>query len=335
MIHHIPEEISMNFSRRMCLSALCLAAAFPVAGVAQAGDFPQRPITIVVPTAPGGGNDAMARILAQRMGEELKQTIVVENKPGANGAIASMHVARAKPDGYTLLFGYIATHAISPAMQKLNYDPVKDFAPIGDVASSPTLLVVNNDLPVKSVDELIAYAKDPANQVNYASAGNGTAPHAAGALFNMATGAKMMAIPYKGSNPAMMDTISGTTQVMFPSLFSAAPHIRSGNVKGLAVAGERRTDVFKDLPTLKELGVDVSVDQWYAIFAPAGTPPEIVQVLNKALNTSLNDPEVTEKFTAQGAFVQTSTPEGLGQRVEQDLEKWKSVVKHMGLDAEQ
>ena len=161
-----------------------------------------------------------------------------------------------------------------------------------------------------------------------------TAPHAAGALFNMETGAKMMAIPYKGSNPALMDTISGTTHVMFPSLISATPLIRSGSLKALAVAGEQRTDVFKDLPTLKELGVNVSVDQWYAIFAPAGTPPEVVQVLNKALNTSLDDPEVVEKFSGQGAFVQTSAPEELGQRVEQEIAKWKSVVAHTGLDVD-
>lgn len=321
----------MNLSLHFRLSALVLGTSLLAAGPVLAGEFPKRAITIVVPTAPGGGNDAMARLIAQRMGEELKQSVIVENKPGANGSIASMQVARANPDGYTLLFGYIATHAINPAVQKLSYDPVVDFAPIGDVASSPTLLVVNNSLPVTNVEELIAYAKTPGNLTNYASAGSGTAPHAAGALFNMAAGTDMMEIPYKGSNPAMMDTIGGTTQVMFPSLFSAAPHIRSGTVKGLAVAGEQRTEVFSDLPTLKELGVDVSVDQWYAVFAPAGTPPEVVTALNAALNKSLDDPDVRAKFTEQGAFVQTSTPEELGQRVAQDLKKWKEVVQHMGI----
>lgn len=312
------------------LASLLLACS--VSGVSVAADnFPSRAITIIVPTAPGGGNDAMARVIAQKMGSDLGQTVVVENKPGANGSIASSYVAREKPDGYTILFGYIATHAINPAIQTQRYDPVKDFAPIGKVATSPTLMVVNKDLPVKTVAELIELSKKEGSNLNYASAGSGTAPHAAGALFNLATGAKMQDIPYKGSNPAMMDTIGGTTQVMFPSLFSAAPHIKSGAVRGMAVAGEKRTPVFPDLPTLKELGVDVSVDQWYALFAPAGTPEPIVNKLNAALNAALKDPVVSEKFVEQGATVETSTPAELKELVISDLAKWKKVVAETGM----
>lgn len=309
---------------------------YSISSLSMAADmaFPTRTMTIVVPTAPGGGNDAMARILAQKMSEDLAQTVIVENKPGANGAIASSYVAREKPDGYTMLFGYIATHAINPSMQKLSYDPVRDFAPVGMVATSSTLMVVNKDLPVRTVDELIKISKKEGAHLNYASAGSGTAPHAAGALFKLATGAEMQDIPYKGSNPAMMDTIGGITQVMFPSLFSAAPHIKSGAVRALAVAGEKRSDVFPDLPTLKEQGIDVSVDQWYAMFAPAGTPSGIVSKLNQSLNAALTDPGVKQKFVDQGAQVQTSTPDELKERVINDLAKWKEVIARSGMNSQ-
>jgi tripartite-type tricarboxylate transporter receptor subunit TctC len=304
----------------------------PATGAAAQDSYPTRPITIIVPTAPGGGNDAMARILAQKMGGTLEQTIVVENKPGANGAIASQYVAREKPDGYTILFGYIATHAINPSMRKLRYDPVADFSAIGEVATSPTLMVINKDVPAKNVQELIALSRQAGSHMNYASAGSGTAPHAAGALFKQATGAHMQDIPYKGSNPAMMDTIAGTTQVMFPSLFSAEPHIKDGSVRALAVAGEKRSPVFPDLPTLKEQGIDVAVDQWYALFAPKATPAPIVAKLNQALNEALTDPDVKAKFVAQGATVQPSTPAELEHLVEHDLKKWKTVVAETGMN---
>jgi len=313
------------------LALTTTAAALLPTDQARADTYPSRTITIVVPTAPGGGNDAMARILAEKMSANLGQPVIVENKPGANGAIASQYVAREKPDGYSILFGYIATHAINPAIQKLRYDPIKDFATIGEVATSPTLLIVNKDLPAANVQELIALARKPGANINYASAGTGTAPHAAGALFNLATGTQMQDIPYKGSNPAMMDTIGGTTQVMFPSLFSAEPHIKNGAVRALAVAGEERSPVFPDLPTLKELGVDVAVDQWYAMFATAGTPAPVVQRLNQALNTALNDPEVKRKFIAQGATVRPGTPDALAQLVSSDLIKWKKVVAQTGM----
>ncbi|MFC4202713.1 Bug family tripartite tricarboxylate transporter substrate binding protein [Candidimonas humi] len=321
----------MKFTKTASWTLIC--AAGMVANAAQAG-FPDRPLTIVVPTAPGGGNDAMARILAKTMGTDLGQAVVVENKPGANGAIASSYVARAKPDGYTILFGYIATHAINPAIRKVSYDPVGDFAPIGEVATSPTLLVVNDTLPVKTVPELIAYSKQAGAHLNYASAGTGTAPHAAGELFKLATGAVMQDVPYKGSAPAMMDTISGVTQVMFPSLFTGAPQIKSGRVRGLAVVGEKRSPLFSSLPTLKELGVDVSVDEWYALFAPARTPPAVVARLNKALSDALHDPEVARKFSDQGATVQGGTPQALSHLVKTDLAKWKKVVAatHMSVD---
>jgi len=305
------------------LASACVAGM--AMGSAQAA-FPDRPLTIIVPTAPGGGNDAMARILAKRMGQELGQSIVVENKPGANGAIACSYVARAKGDGYTILFGYIATHAINPAIRKVSYDPVADFAPIGEVATSPVLLVVNDKVPVKSVAELVAYSKKPGVHLNYASAGTGTAPQMAGELFKLSTGAVMEGVPYKGAGPAMIDTIAGTTQVMFPSLFTGAPQIRSGSVKGLAVLSDKRSPLFSQLPTLKELGIDVSVEEWYGLFAPADTPAAVVARLNKVLNDALSDPEVARQLSAQGATASSGTPQGLEHLVKTDLAKWKQVA---------
>jgi tripartite-type tricarboxylate transporter receptor subunit TctC len=289
--------------------------------------YPSHPITIVVPTAPGGGNDAMARILAQQLATAFGQSVVVENKPGANGAIAANYVARASADGYTLMFGYIGTHAITPALQQVSYDPVKDFAPIGQVAESPTMLVVSTKIPAKTVQELVAYAKQPDARVNYASAGTGTAPDMAGILFSQATGAPMVGIPYKGSAPAMLDTVAGVTQLMFPSLFTAVPQIRANQVRPLAMASAQRSKLFPDLPTLKEQGIDVTMTQWYGVFAPSGTPPAAVAKLNTAMNKALNDPAVVKKISEQGADVVTSTPEQFGALVSSELARWTRIRK--------
>ncbi len=315
-------------------AGLAVSALSATMGAAHAA-WPERAVTIVVPTAPGGGNDAFARILAQKMGEGLKQTVVVVNKAGAQGAIGSEYVARTPNDGYTLLFGYIATHGINPALQKLRYDPVKDFQPIGMLASSPTLLVVSAATKINSVQELIAKAKKDPESLSYASAGLGTAPHVTAELFKMVTGIEMLHVPYKGSAPAMADTLAGTTQVMFPSMFGAYPHLASGKVKALALAGDKRSPALKDVPTLEELGVKgVSVPQWYALFAPAGTDAAVVDRLNKELNAALRDPQVVEKFKEQGAETQTSTPKELGDFVKAEVERWRKVVSAAKLSAD-
>jgi len=310
------------------LAAALLAALF--FGPAQA--FPDKTVTIVVPTAAGGANDAMARVLAQHMTTTLGKPVIVENKAGANGAIAAEHVARASPDGHTILFGYIATHGISPALQKLRYDPVKDFAPIGMVASSPTILVVNSGVAAKDVGQFVALARSRDARLNYASAGNGTAPHVTAELFRLVTGAELLHVPYKGSAPALLDVVAGNAQVMFPSLFTAYPQIKSGKLRALAVAGDSRTPLLPDVPTLREAGVGgVSVDQWYAMFAPAGTPPAVVARLHRALGQALADPAVAARIADQGAYVQTSTPAQLGERVSAELRRWRGVVQAAGL----
>ncbi|MEP6876021.1 MAG: 4-oxalomesaconate tautomerase, partial [Burkholderiales bacterium] len=297
--------------------------------------FPAKTITIVVPTAAGGGNDAMARTIVQKLGPLLGQTIVIDNRAGADGSIASEFVARAAPDGYTLMLGYIATHSMNPALQKLKYDPVNDFEPIGMVGYSPTLMVANASVGVKDVKDLVAQLKARPDRYTYASAGNGTAPHFAAELFKLNAGVVMLGVPYKGAAPAVSDAIGGQTQFMFPSLFTAYPFIKNGKLKAMAVAGPKRVASLPDVPTLKEAGVDgVDVTQWYAIFAPAKTPKAIVDQLNKALNQVLSDKDVIKRMEDHGADVGTSTPDQLRTLVVNELAKWKGVVQKARLTAE-
>jgi len=291
--------------------------------------------TIVVPTAAGGGNDAMARTIAQKLGPLLGRPVIIDNRAGANGAIASEYVSRAAPDGHTLMFGYIATHAMNPALQKLRYDPVADFAPIGLVGTSPTLMVANAAVPVKDVKDLVAQLEAKPERYTYASAGNGTAPHYAAELFKLNAGVVMLGAPYKGSAPAISDTIGGQAQFMFPSLFTALPHVKAGKLRALAVAGPKRSALLPDVPTLKQAGVEgVDVRQWYGVFAPAKTPRPIIDQLNKALNQVLADKEVVKRMEEHGADVETGTPEKFGELVKSELAKWKVVVQRAKLSAD-
>jgi tripartite-type tricarboxylate transporter receptor subunit TctC len=295
----------------------------------------ERPLTLVVPTAAGGGNDAMARTIGQKLGTLLNRSVIVENRAGANGALASEFVAKAQPDGNTLLFGYVATHAMNPALQKLRYDPVKDFEPVGLVGYSPTLMVVNPSLRVKDVKDLVRVLKEKPDQFSVASAGNGTAPHFAAELFKLSTQTSLLHVPYKGSAPAINDTIGGQTHVMFPSLFTGAPFVKTGRLQALAIAGQKRSAVLPEVPTLKELGVEgVEVDQWYAIFAPSKTPKDVVNKLNQALNKVLNDKDIIQRIESHGADVETSTPEQLAEMVRKDLIKWRQVVQRAKLQAD-
>nr|WP_309681061.1 tripartite tricarboxylate transporter substrate binding protein [Polaromonas sp.] len=304
-------------------------------GQALAQAWPEKTITIVVPTAAGGANDAMARIIGQGLGVRLGKPVIVENKAGANGAIASEYVARAAPDGYTIMFGYIATHGINPALQKLKYDPVADFEPIGMVAASPTVLVVSNSVPAKNVKELVQLIKAKPGSFSYASAGNGTAPHIAGELFKLSAGLDVVSIPYKGSAPAVVDTIAGNTQFMFPSLFTAYPQVKGGKLRAIGIAGEKRSRLLPDLPTLAEQGVaNVNMSQWYAMFAPAKTPKAVIDRLNREMNSVLADKAVQKRIEDQGAEVETGTPEQLKALVQKEVAHWKSVVAKAQIKAE-
>ena len=337
---HIPDYV---FSRPQATGAdlkdpLAAAISTTTAGTAFAAgpaQYPSRTITIVVPTAAGGGNDAMARAIAQKLGPKLGQTVIIDNRAGANGSIASEFVARAVPDGHTLMLGYIATHGMNPALQTLRYDPITDFEPVGLVGYSPTLMVANANVPVKDAKDLVAQLTARPHKYSYASAGNGTAPHFAAELFKLNAGVVMLSMPYNGSAPAVSDTIGGQTQFMFPSLFTAYPFVKSGKLRAIGVAGPKRVASLPDVPTLKEAGVDgVDVTQWYAIFAPARTPKDIVQKINKALNEVLADKETEKRMEDHGADVQTSTPEELRTLVVSELAKWKGVVQKAKLTAD-
>lgn len=314
--------VIMKLKFPTALAAVLLAC---VSSLAQG--WPDKTITIVVPTAAGGGNDGMARIIAQRLAVKFGQSVIIDNKAGGNGAIASEYVARATPDGYTILFGYIATHGINPALQKLRYDPVTDFEAIGMVAQSPTVMVVNAEVKAESANDVVKILKLKPGSLSYASAGNGTAPHFAGELFKLSTGTEMLHVPYKGSAPAMMDTIGGTTQVMFPSLFAASPQVKSGKLRVVGIAGDQRVSTYKDVPTLAEQGIkDVSIKQWYALFAPARTPKAVVDRFNRELNAVLSEPEIVKRLGEQGSEVETGTPAELRTFVEAEVARWKKVV---------
>jgi len=293
--------------------------------------FPAKPVRIVVPTVAGGGNDMMARAIAHSLARHLGQAVIIDNRAGANGTIAAEYVANSAADGYTLMFGYIATHAMNPALQALSYDPVADFAPITLVGYSPTLLVACSDIAlshVNDVSDLVAHLKHEPGKYRYASAGTGTAPHFAGELFALSSGTRIAHRPYNGAANAIDATIAGQTQLMFPSLFTSARPIKNGKLRALAVAGPRRTPILPDVPTLAEAGVDgVDVTQWYAMFAPAGTPRTIIDHLNRSLRTVLSEPDVVQRIELDGAEVHTCSPDELGAFVQSELVKWRQVVQ--------
>lgn len=276
----------------------------------------------------------MARAIAHELGSVLGARITIDNRAGADGSIASEFVARAAPDGHTLMLGYTATHGMNPALQQVRYDPLADFEPIGLVGSSPTLMVANVNVPVRDVSDLVAQLKASPGKYSYASAGDGTAPHFAAELFKLSAGIVLHGVSHKGAAPAIGDTVSGLTQFMFPSLFTAFPFVRSGRLRALAVAGPARVPSLPDVPTLAEAGVGgVDVTQWYALFAPAGTPRSIIDKLNKALNEVLCNEEVIRRIESHGASVETSTPQQLHALVAAELAKWKEVVRNANFAA--
>lgn len=323
----------MKFPKNRLVGFVAVAAAIACGSATAA--FPEKSITIVVPTAAGGANDAMARVIGQAMSAILKQPVIVDNKAGANGAIASEFVMRAPPDGYTLMLGYVATHAMNPALQKLRYDPVKDFEPVGMIGSSATVMVVNPAVKAGNAKELVALLKAAPDKTSYASAGNGTAPHFAAEMVKLSTGTSMLHVPYKGSAPAVTDTIGGQTQVMFPSLFTALPYVKAGELKALGVAGSKRSAFMSEVPTLQEQGIaDVDVSQWYGIFAPARTPKAVVEQLNKVLNDVLTDKSVSKRIEDHGAEVATMTTDQMRAYVTQEQVKWKKVVQSAKITAD-
>jgi 2-methylaconitate cis-trans-isomerase PrpF/tripartite-type tricarboxylate transporter receptor subunit TctC len=305
------------------------------AGASMASVFPNRAVTIIVPTSAGGGNDTMARALTRHLGQRLGQPVVVDNRAGANGSVACEYVAAARPDGHSLLFGYIATHGTHPALQKLRYDPLADFSPIGLIGSSPTLLVVPSELPVNDVAGLVRLLRESVPRLAYASAGEGTVPHFAAELFQLQTGTRLSRLEFSGAAPAIAEVAHGVVQLMFPSAFTALPYLRSGRLKALAVAGPQRLSFLPEIPTLVEAGVPgVEMSQWYALFAPAKTPAAVIRQLNSALNDALRDPGIAARMEAAGAHIHPSTPGELHDLLMAESERWQAVVLQAGLQPE-
>jgi tripartite-type tricarboxylate transporter receptor subunit TctC len=316
----------------MKLSAVALAlavAATTAEAVAQA--YPNRPVRMVVPLSPGGFADVPARVIAPRLSEALGQTVFVENKPGAGATIGTDFVAKSKPDGYTLLFTG-TPHVISPALYKnLPYDPLKDFAPVMLVASGPYVLVVNPQLPVRSVQELIAAAKAQPGKIDYASSGNGSAQHLVSALFTSMAGIDLNHVPYKGSGPAMQDLLSGQVKVSFAGIPNVMPSLKSGKLRALAVSTPKRSPDLPDVPTVAEAGVPgYDATLWLALLAPAGTPGDVVQKLYAEATKTLREPEVQKAIAATGVEVSILGPEELPAFLQSEADKWGKVARESG-----
>ena len=314
------------------LVAVSAALAAPFTFAQGAANYPAKPVRLVVPFPAGGTTDILARAVAQKLSEAWGQQVIVDNRPGAGGNIGSELVARAAPDGYTLLMGTVGTHAINPSLyKKMPYDHVKDFAPVILVAGVPNVLVVNPSLPVHSVSELIAYAKANPGKLNFASSGNGTSIHLSGELFKTMTGVDMTHVPYKGSAPALTDLIGGQVQLMFDNLPSSLPFIKAGKLRALAVTSGTRSATLPELPTLAESGLPgFEASSWFGVLAPAGTPRDIVAKLNGAIAGWLASPEAKEKLLAQGAIAAGGTPDDFARHIAAETSKWAKVVKASG-----
>src|SRR4051794_8920944 len=294
-------------------------------------EFPAQTLTLIVPTPAGGANDTIARAVAARLGPLLGRPVIPDIRTGANGSIAAEYVARAAPDGHTLMLGYTATHGINPALHRLAYHPVTDFAPVGLIGYSPTVVVAGPGLPAGSVEELVAQLAAEPGRYTYASAGEGTAPQLAAELFKQSTGIELPAVTYRGSSPAVSDTVTRPTQLMFSSLFTAYPWITAGRLRPLAVAGPDQVALLPGVPTLHEAGVDgVDVTQWYAVFAPAGTPAAVITRINAALTTILTDPDTAGQLAAQGISVRPGPPRLLGDLTVTERARWTDVVARIG-----
>ena len=317
--------------RRRTLILAALAATASLAAQAEPA-FPSKSITIIVPFPAGGTTDILARVVGQYIGTDLGQTVVVDNRAGAGGNIGSLFVARAQPDGYTLVMGTVGTHAITQSLYtRMPYDNIKDFAPITRVAMVPNLLVVNPKQPYKSVKELIAYAKANPGKINFASSGNGTSIHLSGELFKQMAGVDMQHVPYRGSAPALTDLIGGQTSVMFDNMPSSIPYVREGRLRALAVTTAKRSPALPDVPTIAESGVPgFEATSWFGLLAPAGTPAPIIAKLNASVLKALADPEVKKKLVEQGAEPNGETPEQFAAFIKAETVKWGEVVKRSG-----
>ena len=317
---------------RLALAAV-LAAATMVPGLAAAQDYPNKTVKIIAPVQPGGGVDLTARTVAEQLTKSLGQSFIVENMSGGGGVIASQAVARAAPDGYTLMLGYVATHGTVPAVRKVPYDAVKDFSPIAMVAGTPNVLVVATNVPATDIKSLVEYAK--ANKVSYGSAGQGSLTHLAMEQFRTAAGFEAVHAAYRGIGPAITDILGGQTQMMMPGLAAAVPHIRAGKMKPIAVTGLKRHPLLPDTPTFEELGFKgFDGVQWYGIVGPAKMPEAVVKKLNDEINKAIKSPELQQRLSGEALEVMPMTPEQFGKFMQADIAKWAKLAKERNITLE-
>jgi tripartite-type tricarboxylate transporter receptor subunit TctC len=327
--------------RRQLLQATAAAAALPGLAFAQATStgsgqaYPTKPIRYIVPVAAGGGNDMIARVVTERWGAALGQPFVVDNQSGGGGVVASLTTARAAPDGYTLMQGYVATHGTTPATRRVTYDAVKDFTPIGMIGATPNVLVVNANVPAKNVKEFIDYVKRNPGRLSYGSAGQGSLTHLTMEMFKQETGAFMLHIPYRGIAPAINDVLGGQTQAMFPGLAAALPHLRSGRLRALAVTGKLRSPQLKDVPTMEEIGFKgFDAMQWYGSVGPAGMAPDVVKRLNETQVAVLKAPDLREKLAGEAVEPWPMTPDQFGEYIRADIARWTALAKARNIHLE-
>jgi tripartite-type tricarboxylate transporter receptor subunit TctC len=315
------------------VKAFVLTALLAATATAQAQDYPSKPIRLVVPFPPGGPNDIIGRVFAQKMQELLGQTVIIDNRAGAGGGLGTDNVAKSEPDGYTIAISSAGALAISTALQeKILYDPLKDLAPVTLVAKVPELLVASTTLPAADVTALVALAKAKPGAVNYGSSGPGSMPHLAGALFGVSAGIDIVHVPYRGAAPAVNDLIGHQVQIMFLDVPVLLPHIQSGAIRALAVGGRERVQALPDLPTLNELGYpQIEADNWYGMVAAAKTPPAIIAKLNAAAVAAMKAPEVQEKLAPQGAILVGNSPEEFAAYMASEIRKWTKVVQAAGI----
>ena len=322
--------------RRAVLALLAAMAFLPIGAAHAAGSFPDHPVRIIVPFPAGGSNDVIARLLAQKLSEQWGQSVVVENHGGSGGNVGADYVVRSAPDGYTMLLAAPGPLAINPSLfRKLSFDPSKDFAPVALIASVPIVLVVNPAVKAKTVGELIALAKASPGQLNFGSSGNGSTNHLAGELFKSIAHIDIVHVPYRGAAPAMNDLIGGHIPMMFDNMPAVRPQVVAGTVRALAVAGETRTKVFPNLPTMIEAGVPgFTASAWFGLVAPAKTPPDVLKVIEAGVSKALTSPDVQKKLDDLGAEPGTLTGDAFGAFLKAETEKWGKAVKISGAHVE-
>ena len=324
------------FTRKAILHLIAGAATAAVSAFALGQTFPAKPITIIVPFPPGGVTDPVARQVGQRLAENVKQPVIVDNKPGASGIIASEYVKKQPADGYTVLFAFTGSHAVNPSLYtKLPYDPQKDFQPVTLIINTPHILVVPADSPAKSVADLVAMAKSKPAGLTFASQGIGAGGHLLGEMFKAQTKTNLAHVPYKGSAPALTDMLAGRVDLFFDAMVTSLPYVKDGKLRALAIANKTRSKLLPDVPTMAEAGLPgVEMDQWFGMMVPAGTPPAVVAKLNEEFIKAVRSPDIEKSLTERGLDVVTSTPDQFAAQIKTDTAALGKVVKESGAKAD-